>query len=71
MGPEQIEALYDFGKVVYDSGDYVTARELLHQYSTYSMDAGRTLSARWGMLASEILMQDVRSATTSSLLDSE
>jgi translation initiation factor 3 subunit E len=59
VGPEQIEALYNYGKMVYDSGEYVSARELLHQYSTYSMDARRILSANWGKLACEILLQDV------------
>lgn len=60
LGQEQIEALYNFGKMVFDSGDYVNARELLHQYSTYSIDSGRILSSIWGKLACEILLQDVR-----------
>jgi hypothetical protein len=60
LGQEQIEALYNYGKMAYDSGRYEAARELLHQYNTYSVDVGHIISSTWGKLACEILLQDVR-----------
>jgi hypothetical protein len=61
LGQEQIEALYNYGKMAYDSGRYEDARELLHQYNTYSVNINHIISSTWGQLACEILLQDVRS----------
>jgi translation initiation factor 3 subunit E len=59
IGPDQIEALYHMGKALYNSASYAQAQEMLHQFTTYSLDAGRILQADWGKLACEILEQKV------------
>jgi translation initiation factor 3 subunit E len=60
IGPEQVDALYQYAKCIYECGSYDAAGELLHQYCTYSLDPLKLLSAMWGKLASEILDCNVR-----------
>ena len=65
IGPEQVDTLYQYAKSVYEGGNYKAAGELLHQYTTYSLDPLKLLSAMWGKLASEILDCNVRELLTS------
>ena len=60
IGPEQVDTLYQYAKCIYECGSYKAAGELLHQYTTYSLDPLKLLSAMWGKLASEILDCNVR-----------
>lgn len=60
IGPEQIDALFKYGKELYECGAYAPALDMLDNFSQYCLDAGRIVSADWGKLACHILMQQVR-----------
>ncbi|CAN8308401.1 unnamed protein product [Cochlearia groenlandica] len=56
IGPDQIEALYQYAKFQFECGNY--SGDYLYQYKTLCSNLERSLSALWGKLASEILMQN-------------
>ncbi|KAK4485471.1 hypothetical protein RD792_008113 [Penstemon davidsonii] len=58
IGPEQIEALYQYAKFQFECGNYSGAADYLYQYRALSTNSERSLSALWGKLAAEILMQN-------------
>ena len=58
IGSEQIDALYQYAKFQFDCGNYSEAAEFLYHYRTLSTNSERNLSALWGKLAAEILLQD-------------
>ncbi|PWA78759.1 tetratricopeptide-like helical domain-containing protein [Artemisia annua] len=58
IGPEQIEALYQYAKFQFECGNYSGAADYLYQYRALCTNADRSLSALWGKLAAEILMQN-------------
>ncbi|XP_024977955.1 eukaryotic translation initiation factor 3 subunit E [Cynara cardunculus var. scolymus] len=58
IGPEQIEALYQYAKFQFECGNYSGAADYLYQYRGLCTNAERSLSALWGKLAAEILMQN-------------
>lgn len=58
IGPEQIEALYQYAKFQFECGNYSGAAEYLYQYRALCTNSERSLSALWGKLAAEILMQN-------------
>ncbi|KAK9154791.1 hypothetical protein Sjap_002271 [Stephania japonica] len=58
IGPEQIEALYQYAKFQFECGNYSGAADFLYQYGTLCTNNERSLSAFWGKLAAEILMQN-------------
>ncbi|XP_022866904.1 eukaryotic translation initiation factor 3 subunit E [Olea europaea var. sylvestris] len=58
IGTEQIEALYQYAKFQFECGNYSGAADYLYQYRDLSMNSERSLSALWGKLAAEILMQN-------------
>ncbi|KAM0033969.1 putative proteasome component (PCI) domain, eukaryotic translation initiation factor 3 subunit E [Helianthus debilis subsp. tardiflorus] len=58
IGPEQIEALYQYAKFQFECGNYSGAADYLYQYCALCTNAERSLSALWGKLAAEILMQN-------------
>lgn len=58
IGPEQIEALYQYAKFQFECGNYSGAADFLYQYRALCTDSDRNLSAIWGKLAAEILMQN-------------
>uniref|UniRef100_A0ACD5WHN4 Uncharacterized protein n=1 Tax=Avena sativa TaxID=4498 RepID=A0ACD5WHN4_AVESA len=58
IGPEQIEALYQYAKFQFECGMYSEAADFLSQYRALCTDSERSLSALWGKLAAEILMQN-------------
>ncbi|OVA12388.1 Proteasome component (PCI) domain [Macleaya cordata] len=58
IGPEQIEALYQYAKFQFECGNYSGAADFLHQYRELCTNTDRSLSAFWGKLAAEILMQN-------------
>jgi translation initiation factor 3 subunit E len=63
IGSEQIEALYHYAKFQYDCGNYSDAAEYLYTYRNLSLHSPeRNLSALWGRLAGEILLQNWDSA---------
>ncbi|CAL5089398.1 unnamed protein product [Urochloa decumbens] len=55
IGPDQIEALYDDAKFLFECGSYSDAAAYLYQYRLLSTNSERSVRALWGMLASEIL----------------
>nr|GEX19528.1 eukaryotic translation initiation factor 3 subunit E [Tanacetum cinerariifolium] len=57
IGLEQIEALYQYAKFQFECGNYSGAADYLYQYRALCTNAERSLSALWGKLAAEILMQ--------------
>lgn len=57
IGPDQVEALFQYAKFQFDCGNYSVAAELLPPYRTLCTNAERNMSALWGKLASDILMQ--------------
>ena len=57
IGPHQIDALYHYAKFQFECGNYSAASEFLYHYRTLSTDSERNLSALWGKLAAEILLQ--------------
>jgi hypothetical protein len=58
IGPDQIEALYQYAKFQFECGNYSWAAEYLYQYRALCTDTERSVSALWGKLAAEILMQN-------------
>eukprot|EP00951_Prasinocladus_malaysianus_P047880 scaffold652330_cov30-Prasinocladus_malaysianus.AAC.1 len=63
IGTEQIEALYHFAKFQFDCGNYSGASEFLHYYRSLGTNPQRNISALWGKLAAEILLQNWDQAT--------
>ncbi len=62
LGPDQVEALYQFAKFQFDCGNYSMAAELLQPYRSLCTSTERSTSALWGKLAADILMQDFEAA---------
>ena len=58
IGLEQIEALYQYAKFQFECGNYSGAADYLYQYRALCTNSERSLSALWGKLAAEILMQN-------------
>ncbi|XP_031490093.1 eukaryotic translation initiation factor 3 subunit E [Nymphaea colorata] len=58
IGPDQIEALYQYAKFQFECGNYSGAADFLYQYRALCTNSDRSLSALWGKLAAEILMQN-------------
>ncbi|KAF0905702.1 hypothetical protein E2562_008780 [Oryza meyeriana var. granulata] len=58
IGPDQIETLYQYAKFQFDCGNYSEAAVYLYQYRALCTNSERSLSALWGKLAAEILMQN-------------
>jgi translation initiation factor 3 subunit E len=58
IGTEQIEALYQYAKFQFECGNYSGAADYLYQYRALCTNSERSLSALWGKLAAEILMQN-------------
>ncbi|KHN41695.1 Eukaryotic translation initiation factor 3 subunit E [Glycine soja] len=58
IGPAQIEALYQYSKFQFECGNYSGAADYLYQYRALCTNSERSLSALWGKLAAEILMQN-------------
>ncbi|CAM0875893.1 unnamed protein product [Alopecurus aequalis] len=58
IGPDQIDALYQYAKFQFECGMYSDAADFLYQYRALCTDGERSLSALWGKLAAEILMQN-------------
>eukprot|EP00262_Sarcandra_glabra_P006710 TRINITY_DN19204_c0_g1_i1.p1 TRINITY_DN19204_c0_g1~~TRINITY_DN19204_c0_g1_i1.p1 ORF type:complete len:444 (+),score=66.70 TRINITY_DN19204_c0_g1_i1:50-1381(+) len=58
IGAEQIEALYQYAKFQFECGNYSGAADYLYQYRALCTNSDRSLSALWGKLAAEILMQN-------------
>lgn len=65
IGSEQIDALYQYAKFQFDCGNYSEAAEFLYHYRTLSTNSERNLSALWGKLAAEVLLQDWETAMDS------
>ncbi|KAL6639557.1 hypothetical protein ACP70R_023287 [Stipagrostis hirtigluma subsp. patula] len=58
IGPDQIEALYQYAKFQFECGNYSGAADYLSQYRALCTNSERSVSALWGKLAAEILMQN-------------
>lgn len=58
IGTKQIEALYKYAKFQFECGNYSGAADYLYQYRALCTDVEKSLSALWGKLAAEILMQN-------------
>ncbi|XWS43108.1 hypothetical protein CRYUN_Cryun16bG0073800 [Craigia yunnanensis] len=58
IGPDQIEALYQYAKFQFECGNYSGAADYLCQYRALCTNSERSLSALWGKLAAEIMMQN-------------
>ncbi|XP_047938668.1 eukaryotic translation initiation factor 3 subunit E-like [Salvia hispanica] len=58
IGPEQIDALYDYAKFQFECGNYSGAADYLYQYRALCTNNDKSLSALWGKLAAEVLMQN-------------
>eukprot|EP00798_Chlamydomonas_sp_ICE-L_P001516 gene1516-32894_t len=70
IGPDQVEALYQYAKFQFDCGNYSTAAELLQPYRTLCINNERNMSALnerkmsapWGKPSSAFLMQNFEAA---------
>jgi eIF3 subunit 6 N terminal domain len=58
IGLEQIEALCRYAKFQFECGNYSGASEFLYHYRSLCTNSERLMSALWGKVASEILMQN-------------
>lgn len=63
IGPEQVDALYQYAKFQFDCGNYSSASELLQAYRPLVTTSERNMSVLWGKLAADILMVDYDAAT--------
>lgn len=57
-----MEALYQYAKFQFECGNYSLAADLLQPYRTLCTSGERNMSALWGKLASDILMQNFEAA---------
>mmetsp|Transcript_27274 Transcript_27274/g.73705 ORF Transcript_27274/g.73705 Transcript_27274/m.73705 type:complete len:423 (+) Transcript_27274:20-1288(+) len=62
IGPEHVEALYLYAKFQFECGNYSMAADLLQPYRTLCTSSERNMSALWGKLSSDILMQNFEAA---------
>ncbi|KAK8952167.1 hypothetical protein KSP39_PZI004102 [Platanthera zijinensis] len=58
IGAKEVEALYQYAKFQFECGNYSGAADYLYQYRALCTNNDRSLSALWGKLAAEILMQN-------------
>ncbi|EFJ05347.1 hypothetical protein SELMODRAFT_269977 [Selaginella moellendorffii] len=58
IGPEHIDALYQYAKFQFECGNYSGAADFLYQYRTLTINSEKAYSAMWGKFAAEILMQN-------------
>lgn len=58
IGPAQIDALHNYAKFQFECGNYSAASEFLYHFRTLATNSERNLSALWGKLAAEILLQN-------------
>ncbi|AQK53606.1 Eukaryotic translation initiation factor 3 subunit E [Zea mays] len=58
IGLDQIEALYQYAQFQFECGNYSGAADYLYQYGALCTNSERNVSALWGKLAAEILMQN-------------
>ncbi|GBG00265.1 eukaryotic translation initiation factor 3 subunit E [Raphidocelis subcapitata] len=63
IGPDHVDALYQYAKFQFDCGNYSSASELLQAYRPLVTTSERNLSVLWGKLAADILMVDYDAAT--------
>jgi translation initiation factor 3 subunit E len=56
-GPEQVDALYHYAKWEFECGNYSAAAEHLYFFRMLSTHPERTISAQWGKVAADILLQ--------------
>lgn len=62
IGGEQVDALYHFAKWNFECGNYSAAAEYLYHYRSLSTDPQRNISALWGKVGADILLQDFDTA---------
>ena len=55
IGSSQIEALYEFAKLLYDVGCYDKSAQLLESYMSLTQNYARTLAAAWGRFGAAIV----------------
>jgi len=60
--PAMVDGLYEFGRFLYDCGDYTSAAELLYQFRILSTDNDKVNAATWGKFACDILTTNWESA---------
>ncbi|KAJ7976735.1 Eukaryotic translation initiation factor 3 subunit E [Quillaja saponaria] len=58
IGTEKIDALYHYAKFQFECGNYSGAADYLYQYRALCTNSEKSVSALWGKLAAEILMQN-------------
>jgi translation initiation factor 3 subunit E len=58
IGPEHVEALYQYARFQFDCGNYSMAVQLLTSYRNLCTSSERNMSAMWGKLAANILLQE-------------
>jgi translation initiation factor 3 subunit E len=56
-GPDQVDALYHYAKWNFECGNYSAASEYLYHYRALSTHPERSVSALWGKVAADILLQ--------------
>lgn len=61
IGPDEVDALYHFAKWNFECGNYSAASEYLYHYRTLSTHPERNISALWGKVAADVLLQDFES----------
>ncbi len=62
INADHVEALYQYAKFQFECGNYSMAAELLQSYRTLCTSSERNMSALWGKLGSDILMQNFEAA---------
>jgi translation initiation factor 3 subunit E len=63
IGPEQIDALFQFAKFQFDCGNYSSASELLQAYKPLCTSSERNMSVMWGKLAADTLTGNYEQAS--------
>ncbi|KAJ9519028.1 hypothetical protein QJQ45_026293 [Haematococcus lacustris] len=62
ISADHVEALYQYAKFQFECGNYEMAADLLQPYRTLCTSSERNMSALWGKLSSDILMQNFEAA---------
>lgn len=62
IGPQQVDALYHYAKWNFECGNYSAAGEYLYHYRSLSTHPERNISALWGKVSVDVLLQDFDTA---------
>ncbi|ODV91378.1 hypothetical protein CANCADRAFT_15354, partial [Tortispora caseinolytica NRRL Y-17796] len=65
IGQNEIDSLYEYGQLLYETGKYAEAAEILERFALFNKASEKAHSAAWGSFASRLLAGDYAAAAKS------